>query len=136
MIETDNLHPRHPKIIEDEKAIEVVLRLEETTHATTGTDNNGRRFTVTAVGSRLSVDHRRSAIQSTSIAAGDSLAMPSAVEYGAGADSRNSSKASSDDTAAEDELEVVVPARTVTNTLYQPHLEAIEEALPRPRPAL
>jgi hypothetical protein len=129
---TDKLRARHPKIIEDEKAIEVVLRLEETTRPTTGTDSNGRRFTVTAIGSRVSVDHRRSTIVSASMAAGDSLAVPSAVEQGAGADSRKSSKASSD-TAIEDDLEVVVPARTVTNSLYQPHLEAVEEKERGPR---
>jgi hypothetical protein len=132
--EADNPHTRHPKIIEDEKAIEVVLRLEETTHATPGTDNNGRRFTVTAIGSRLSVDRRRSTIRSTSIAAGDSLAIPSAVERGAGIDSRRSSKASSN-MAAEDDLEIVVSARTVRDTLYQPHLDAIEETQLRPRAA-
>jgi hypothetical protein len=66
------------------------------------------------------------------MAVGDSLAVPSAVEQGASADSRKSSKASSD-TAAEDDLEVVVPARTVTNSLYQPHLEVIEEKEQSPR---
>jgi ABC-type Fe3+-hydroxamate transport system substrate-binding protein len=110
-----------------------VLRLEETTRPTTGTDGNGRRFTVTAIGSRVSVDHRGSTIVSASMAAGDSLAVPLAVEQGASADSRKSSKASSD-TAAEDDLEVVVPARTFTNSLYQPNLEAIEERRLSPRP--
>jgi ABC-type Fe3+-hydroxamate transport system substrate-binding protein len=109
-----------------------VLRLEETTRPTTGTDGNGRRFTVTAIGSRVSVDHRGSTIVSASMAAGDSLAVPLAVEQGASADSRKSSKASSD-TAAEDDLEVVVPARTFTNSLYQPNLEAIEERRRSPR---
>lgn len=45
--------PRHPKIIEDEKAVEVVLRLEESTPKKTE-QGLGRRLTVTAVGSRLS----------------------------------------------------------------------------------
>jgi hypothetical protein len=52
---------RHPKIVEDEKAIEVVLRLEETAPA--GKDNaanngggGGRRLTVTTIGSRVSWD--------------------------------------------------------------------------------
>ena len=44
---------RHPKIIEDEKAVEVVLRLEESTPKKTE-QGLGRRLTVTAVGSRLS----------------------------------------------------------------------------------
>jgi hypothetical protein len=81
----------------------------------------------------VSVDHRGSTIVSASMAAGDSLAVPLAVEQGASADSRKSSKASSD-TAAEDDLEVVVPARTFTNSLYQPNLEAIEERRRSPRP--
>lgn len=52
---------RHPKVIEDEKAVEVVLRLEEqkSRPVSTEVDGNaaplGRRLTVTAVGTRLSV---------------------------------------------------------------------------------
>ncbi|TKA73615.1 hypothetical protein B0A49_07953 [Cryomyces minteri] len=58
---------RHPKIIEDEKAVEVVLRLEESgaEAAATVLDKEtglpkpsvegGRRMTITAVGTRLSV---------------------------------------------------------------------------------
>jgi hypothetical protein len=45
---------RHPKIIEDEKAVEVVLRLEESTPKKDEQGGGGRRLTVTAVGSRLS----------------------------------------------------------------------------------
>lgn len=43
---------RHPKIIEDEKAIDVVLHLEEQTPAEQPVAQ-GRRMTITAIGSRL-----------------------------------------------------------------------------------
>ncbi|KAJ9618940.1 hypothetical protein H2203_008756 [Taxawa tesnikishii (nom. ined.)] len=43
---------RHPKIIEDEKAIDVVLRLEESAPKAVEA-GEGRRMTITAVGSRL-----------------------------------------------------------------------------------
>jgi hypothetical protein len=53
---TDPSPTRHPKIVEDEKAIEVVLRLEETAPAKDNSPNNGggggRRLTVTTIGSR------------------------------------------------------------------------------------
>jgi hypothetical protein len=42
---------RHPKIVEDEKAIDVVLRLQETGPPTSS--GQGRRLTVTAIGSRM-----------------------------------------------------------------------------------
>ena len=58
---------RHPKIIEDEKALAVVLRLEEESYSGTekaasigvrasvdGISNRARRFTITAVGTNLS----------------------------------------------------------------------------------
>ncbi|KAI4252765.1 MAG: hypothetical protein L6R42_007849, partial [Xanthoria sp. 1 TBL-2021] len=58
---------RHPKVIEDEKAVAVVLRLEEEAYSTNekatilasrpsvdGASQIGRRFTVTAVGTNLS----------------------------------------------------------------------------------
>ena len=47
---------RHPKVIEDEKAVEVILRLEEQKMAASAQPEQGRRMTVTAVGSRLSQD--------------------------------------------------------------------------------
>jgi hypothetical protein len=50
---------RHPKIVEDEKAIEVVLRLEETAPAkdkNAPASGGGRRLTVTTIGSRVSWD--------------------------------------------------------------------------------
>jgi len=59
---TDTSPTRHPKIVEDEKAIEVVLRLEETAPAKDNSPNNGggggggRRLTVTTIGSRVSWD--------------------------------------------------------------------------------
>lgn len=43
---------RHPKIIEDEKAIDVVLRMEEQTEAA-NVQSQGRRMTISAIGSRL-----------------------------------------------------------------------------------
>lgn len=126
---------RHPKIIEDEKAIEVVLRLEETSRSTAGADEHGRRFTVTAVGSRLSSDHRRSFVTATSIAAGDSVATPPATEQRKSSEARRSSGASLG-TIAREEVNVVVPTRTVANSQYTPHLEAIQETRPNsiPRP--
>jgi hypothetical protein len=45
---------RHPKVIEDEKAVEVVIRLEEDQAAKQG--GLGRRLTVRTVGARTSVD--------------------------------------------------------------------------------
>jgi hypothetical protein len=60
---TDPSPTRHPKIVEDEKAIEVVLRLEETAPAKDNSPNNGggggRRLTVTTIGSRVSWDAAR-----------------------------------------------------------------------------
>lgn len=43
---------RHPKIIEDEKAVNVVLRMEESDHVD-GKTVNGRRMTVAAIGAAL-----------------------------------------------------------------------------------
>lgn len=45
---------RHPKVVEDEKAVEIVLRLEETTKSDLVNDpidptSQGRRMTVTAI---------------------------------------------------------------------------------------
>jgi hypothetical protein len=117
---------RHPKIIEDEKAIEVVLRLEETPRPTGGTDDNGRRFTVIAIGSRLSSDHRRSIMASTSIAAGNNITIPPATEQRKSSKARKSSMTSSD-TASEDNVDLIVPTRTITNPQYLSHLEVIEE---------
>ncbi|OQN97248.1 hypothetical protein B0A48_16790 [Cryoendolithus antarcticus] len=51
---------RHPKIIEDEKAVEIVMRLEE--HSATN-PSQGRRLTIEAVGTRLV--SRESSIDST-----------------------------------------------------------------------
>lgn len=51
---------RHPKVVEDEKAVEIVLRLEETAtlerkeSVRTEGGGRGRKYTITAVGSRLS----------------------------------------------------------------------------------
>jgi len=54
---------RHPKVIEDENAVAVVLRLEEESYAELekgagldqrGSVDRGRRFTVTAIGTNLS----------------------------------------------------------------------------------
>jgi hypothetical protein len=125
---------RHPKIIEDEKAIEVVLRLEETSRPAAGTDDNGRRFTVTAIGSRLSSDHRRSTIASTSIAAGNNVTIPPATEQRRSSEVRRSRRASSD-MAAGESADLVLPTRTITDTQYLPHLEAIEETLPGLHPS-
>ncbi|EMC96347.1 glycosyltransferase family 2 protein [Baudoinia panamericana UAMH 10762] len=44
---------RHPKVIEDERAVEVVLRLDERRPANTAEAMSGRRMTVGAVGLRL-----------------------------------------------------------------------------------
>lgn len=130
---TDHQTTRHPKIIEDSKAIEVVLRLEETTRSTTGTAENattGRRFTVTAVGAHLGSEHRRSTIVSASIAAGNNLAVPLATEQRRSEEVETSSRTSSE-TVDDEEGEGFVPIRTtITNTQYLPHLEAIEEMLP------
>jgi hypothetical protein len=120
---------RHPKIIEDEKAIEVVLRLEESSRPTADTDGNGRRFTVTAIGSRLSSDHRRSTMVSTSIAAGNNIMIPPACEQRRNSEVRRSRRASSD-VALSDHVGLVMPTQTTTDPQYLPHLEAIEEILP------
>jgi hypothetical protein len=120
---------RHPKIIEDEKAIEVVLRLEETLRPATDTDDNGRRFTVTAIGSRLSSDHKRATIASTSIAVGNTVTAPPATEQRLSSGVRRSRRSLSD-VAGGDHVVVVVPTQTTTNPQYLPHLEAIEETLP------
>src|SRR5690242_12026248 len=45
---------RHPKVIEDEKAVEVIVRLEETQMA--GAGGLGRRLTVRTVGARQPVN--------------------------------------------------------------------------------
>ena len=111
---------RHPKIIEDEKAIEVVLRLEETPRPTAGANDHGRRFTITAVGSRLQgSDHRRISIAAGGIAAGNSIAIPPASQQ----------RRDSSETISCEGGDLVVPARTVTVTTLQsmPQLEAIEE---------
>ena len=126
---------RHPKIIEDEKAIEVVLRLEETSRPAAGTDDNGRRFTVTAIGSRLSSDHRRATVTSTSIAVGNTVTVPPATEQRLSSEVRRSRRSSSDVTG-DDHAVVVVPTQMTTNPQYLPHLEAIEEILPGLRPGL
>ena len=52
---------RHPKVIEDERAVEVALRLEERPRPRLSLDDGlgkpaGRRMKVTAVGSRISSD--------------------------------------------------------------------------------
>jgi len=120
---------RHPKIIEDEKAIEVVLRLEETSRSTTGTNDNGRRFTVTAVGSRLGPDHRQSIVAATSIAAGDNITKPPATEQRQSSEARRSSRATLE-TAASEDVNLAVPTRTITDPQYTTHLEAIEEMHP------
>jgi hypothetical protein len=119
---------RHPKIIEDEKAIEVVLRLEEISRPTAGTNDNGRRFTVTAIGSRLSSDHRRATVTLASIAVGDTVTVPPATEQRLSSEVRRSRRSSSD-VAGSDHVVVVVPTQTITNPQYLPHLEAIEETL-------
>jgi hypothetical protein len=126
---------RHPKIIEDEKAIEVVLRLEESSRPTVGTDDNGRRFTVTAIGSRLSSDHRRSTMVSTSIAASNDITIPPACEQRRSSEVRGSRRASSD-VAFSDGAGLAMPTQTTTNPQYFPHLEAIEETLPGLRSGL
>jgi len=126
---------RHPKIIEDEKAIEVVLRLEETSRPAAGTDDNGRRFTVTAIGSRLSSDHRRATMTPTSIAVGNTVTVPPATEQQLSSGVRRSRRSSSD-VAGNDHMVVVVPTQTTTNPQYLPHLEAIEEILPGLRSGL
>lgn len=41
---------RHPKIIEDERAVNVVMRMEESSNST---EKEGRRMTVTAIGAQL-----------------------------------------------------------------------------------
>ncbi|KAH7136787.1 nucleotide-diphospho-sugar transferase [Dactylonectria estremocensis] len=50
---------RHPKVVEDENAVEIVLRLEDTTNSPTTPDqkpkSNGRRMTVTRIMTRMSV---------------------------------------------------------------------------------
>jgi hypothetical protein len=127
--------PRHPKIIEDEKAIEVVLRLEETSRPAAGTDDNGRRFTVTAIGSRLSSDHRRATVTSTSIAVGNTVTVPPATEQRLSSEVRRSRRSSSD-VANGDHTVVIMPTQTTTNPQYLPHLEAIEETLPGLRSGL
>ena len=114
-----NSPSRHPKIIEDEKAIEVVLRLEEKPQPAAGIDDHGRRFTVTAVGSRLGSDHRRISIAAAGIAAGSSIAIPPASQQ----------RRESSETIACEDVDLVAPTRTITITTPQftPHLEAIEE---------
>jgi hypothetical protein len=126
---------RHPKMIEDEKAIEVVLRLEETLRPPAATDDSGRRLTVTAIGSRLSSDHRRATIASTSIAVGNTVTAPSATEQRLSSEVRRS-RGPSSDVAGGDHMVVVVPTQTTTNPQYLPHLEAIEEILPGLRSGL
>jgi len=45
---------RHPKIVEDERAVDVVLRMEESNTAkSAAAGGDGRRMTVTAIGSQL-----------------------------------------------------------------------------------
>jgi hypothetical protein len=121
---------RHPKIIEDKKAIEVVLRLEETVRPTAGVDDNGRRFTVTAIGSRLSSDHRRLTIASAIIAAGNDITTPPVAKQRKSSDIRKSSRASSNNTTDGDVEDLIVPTHVLANSQYLPHLEAIEETLP------
>lgn len=74
---------RHPKIVEDEKAVEVVLRLEETPAShLQPSESRGRRMTVTAIQSSLDMD-RRPTFQSVRISGenhlmhGASVAIPS-----------------------------------------------------------
>jgi hypothetical protein len=69
---------RHPKIIEDEKAVEIILRLEETKQSNEESTGGGRRLTVTAVGSRLSADLHKASTASMSII-GPNIARPSKV---------------------------------------------------------
>jgi len=84
MCSATNNYSRHPKIIEDEKAVEVVLRLEESA-LKKNEQGLGRRLAVTAVGSRLSyVATRNSRVSrnsrasdgSISIAIGEDVASP------------------------------------------------------------
>lgn len=56
---------RHPKVIEDERAVEVVLKLEEQKAAKGAQPDQGRRMTVTAVGSRLS--HEAGRLSTTTV---------------------------------------------------------------------
>ncbi|KAH7126079.1 nucleotide-diphospho-sugar transferase [Dactylonectria macrodidyma] len=52
---------RHPKVVEDENAVEIVLRLEDTTNSPVTPDqtpqSNGRRMTVTRIITRMSVSN-------------------------------------------------------------------------------
>ena len=50
---------RHPKVIEDEKAVGVVLRLEEQAPVQSRHGSVARRMTVTAIGTRISTEPGR-----------------------------------------------------------------------------
>ncbi|KAK5129731.1 hypothetical protein LTR08_002942 [Meristemomyces frigidus] len=54
----------HPKIVEDEKAVEIVLRLEEHAASTLAQPAQGRRMTIEAVGTRLAATEVRPSIES------------------------------------------------------------------------
>ncbi|USP78286.1 glycosyltransferase family 2 protein [Curvularia clavata] len=80
---------RHPKVIEDEKAVEVVIRLEEDQHS--NECGLGRRLTVRTVGGRPSVDEDD---VDTSAAAHEVLTPPEPIcSPGLRQDSRPSSSA-------------------------------------------
>lgn len=57
---------RHPKVIEDERAIEIILRLEE--DARTAKAGVGRHITVTAIGTRLNGDEDESEKKNVGVA--------------------------------------------------------------------
>ena len=71
---------RHPKVIEDEKAVEVVLRLEESSPVLSNPGgrkpSQGRRMTVTAVGTRLNRHGGKLSIASVDLAAEARLTRP------------------------------------------------------------
>lgn len=71
---------RHPKIIEDEKAIEVVLRLEEDLNPSASGAGTGRRLTVTAIGSHVDYDLGRTDTEPGSIMARVDVTQPAAVQ--------------------------------------------------------
>lgn len=71
---------RHPKIIEDEKAIEVVLRLEEDPALADSAEGMGRRLTVTAVGSHMDADLREASIVSAGAIAEAEITKPGATQ--------------------------------------------------------
>lgn len=115
---------RHPKIVEDERAVEVVLRLQEDTTVVTGENSTGRRLTVTAVGSHLSTEFHNPSISSTSIAGGPDISRPVPAQVRRSSSNSRSGRAS---TAATATIDFARPPNTLQPT---GNLARINEQVP------